>query len=65
MFKNPSLVTRIAVGKLVGMALGLVGLMAIPYLWPDLGWICFVITVVLFVIWNKIQIPFLTHLFRL
>jgi len=38
MFKNPSLVTRIAVGKLVGMALGLVGLMAIPYLWPDLGW---------------------------
>jgi hypothetical protein len=38
MFENPSLVTRIAVGKLVGMALGLVGLMAIPYLWPDLGW---------------------------
>jgi len=30
MFENPSLVTRIAVGKLVGMALGLVGLMAIP-----------------------------------
>jgi hypothetical protein len=38
MFENPSLFTRIAVGKLVGMALGLVGLMTIPYLWPDLGW---------------------------
>jgi hypothetical protein len=38
MFENPSLITRIAVGKLVGMVLGLVGLMTIPYLWPDLGW---------------------------
>jgi hypothetical protein len=38
MFENPSLVTRIAVGKLVGMALGLIGLITIPYLWPDLGW---------------------------
>ena len=38
MFEHPSLVTRIAVGKLVGMALGLVGLITIPYLWPDLGW---------------------------
>ena len=38
MFENPSLITRIAVGKLIGMALGLVGLITIPYLWPDLGW---------------------------
>ena len=38
MFENPSLITRIAVGKLVGIAFGLVGLIFIPYLWPNLGW---------------------------
>ncbi len=38
MFKNPSLVTRIAIGKLLGFALGLIGLIVIPFLWPDSGW---------------------------
>jgi len=32
MFENPSLVTRIAVGKLVGITVGLIGLITIPYL---------------------------------
>ncbi len=38
MFENPSLVTRIAIGKLLGFALGLIGLIDIPFLWPDSGW---------------------------
>lgn len=38
MFENPSLVTRIAIGKLIGFALGLIGLLVIPFLWPDSGW---------------------------
>ena len=38
MFENPSLVTRIAIGKLIGFALGLIGLIVIPFLWPDSGW---------------------------
>ena len=38
MFENPSLVTRIAIGKAIGFALGLVGLIVIPLLWPDSGW---------------------------
>ena len=38
MFENPSLVTRIAIGKLIGFALGLIGLAVIPILWPDSGW---------------------------
>ena len=38
MFENPSLVTRIAIGKLLGFALGLIGLIVIPFLWPDSGW---------------------------
>ena len=38
MFENPSLVTRIAIGKLIGFALGLIGLVVIPILWPDSGW---------------------------
>ena len=38
MFENPSLVTRIAIGKAIGFALGLVGLFVIPLLWPDSGW---------------------------
>ncbi len=38
MFENPSLVTRIAIGKVIGFALGLVGLIVIPLFWPDSGW---------------------------
>ncbi len=38
MFSNPSLMTRIAVGKSVGLVLGLVGFLTMPYFWPDAGW---------------------------
>ena len=38
MFENPSLVTRVAIGKLLGFAVGLIGLIIIPFLWPDSGW---------------------------
>ena len=38
MFENPSLVTRIAIGKSIGFGLGLVGLFVIPLLWPDSSW---------------------------
>ena len=35
-FKNPSLVTRIAIGKVIGLVFGLIGLVAIPMISPDL-----------------------------
>ena len=35
MFANPSLVTRIAVGKAVGLAFGLIGFLMVPYLLPE------------------------------
>ena len=35
MFGNPSLVTRIAVGKTVGLAFGLIGFLMMPYILPD------------------------------
>lgn len=35
MFDKPSLVTRIAVGKAVGFLIGLIGFIALPWLWPD------------------------------
>lgn len=38
MLSKPSLVTRVAVGKLVGLAVGLLGLLLFPWLWPDLPW---------------------------
>jgi hypothetical protein len=38
MFGNPSLITRIAVGKGIGFAFGLVGLIFLPYFLPDVGW---------------------------
>ena len=38
MFGNPSLITRIAVGKGIGFAFGLVGLIFLPYFLPDIGW---------------------------
>lgn len=37
MFGNPSLVTRIAIGKVVGFAFGLVGFIFLPYFWPDVS----------------------------
>ncbi len=38
MFENPSLVTRIAIGKSIGFSLGLLALFVIPFLWPDSSW---------------------------
>ena len=38
MFNKPSLVTRVATGKLLGFAIGLAGLPVIAWLWPDSGW---------------------------
>jgi len=35
MFGNPSLVTRIAIGKAVGFAVGLIGFICLPYFWPE------------------------------
>lgn len=35
MFKNPSLVTRIAVGKAIGFALGILGFFLLPSVMPD------------------------------
>ena len=35
MFKNPSLVTRIGVGKVLGLAIGLVGFISLPFFAPD------------------------------
>lgn len=32
---NPSLVTRIAIGKAVGLAFGLIGFIFLPHFWPD------------------------------
>ena len=38
MLAKPSLVTRVAVGKLIGFGIGLLGLLIIPLLWPDSDW---------------------------
>ncbi len=38
MFGNPSIVTRIAVGKAAGFAIGLIALLCWPLLQPDIGW---------------------------
>ena len=37
MFSNPSLMTRIAVGKLIGLIVGLTGFFLVPVLLPDAG----------------------------
>jgi hypothetical protein len=39
MFGNPSLMTRIAVGKLIGFLFGLAGFIFLPYFLPDAGWL--------------------------
>lgn len=38
MFGNPSLITRIVVGKSIGFAFGLLGLVFLPHFLPDVGW---------------------------
>ena len=38
MFENPSLMTRIAIGKTVGFTVGLVGLIFLPTFYPDADW---------------------------
>ncbi|MGB1546974.1 MAG: hypothetical protein ACPHIA_00375 [Alphaproteobacteria bacterium] len=38
-FGNPSLVTRIAIGKGVGFLFGLIGLLSFPYIVPEVGWL--------------------------
>ena len=38
MFGNPSLITRIVVGKSIGFAFGLAGLVFLPHFLPDVGW---------------------------
>ena len=37
MFEEPSLVRRIAIGKLVGFFVGLAGFFMLPLLWPESG----------------------------
>ena len=39
MFKNPSVVTRIGIGKAIGLAFGLLGLICFPYFMPEAGWL--------------------------
>ncbi len=39
MFGKPSLVTRIAVGKAVGLAFGLAGFFLLPLFWADADWL--------------------------
>jgi hypothetical protein len=38
MFNNPSLITRIAIGKAIGFLFGLIGFVLLPYFLPDVGW---------------------------
>jgi len=39
MFENPSLTTRIAIGKGVGFLFGLAGFLLLPLLFPEGGWL--------------------------
>ena len=39
MFGNPSLMTRIAIGKGIGLIIGLACMIAIPYMVSDVGWL--------------------------
>ena len=39
MFGNPSLMTRIAIGKLVGLVFGLIGLIFLPHFLPEASWL--------------------------
>lgn len=39
MFENPSLITRIAIGKTIGFLFGLMGFIFLPYFYPDVDWL--------------------------
>jgi hypothetical protein len=39
MFTNPSLVTRIAIGKAIGFLFGFIGFVFLPYFLPDASWL--------------------------
>lgn len=39
MFGKPSLITRIAVGKLIGFVFGLAGFLLLPLFLPEAGWL--------------------------
>ena len=35
MYEKPSLVTRIGIGKGIGLAIGILGYVSLPYFWPE------------------------------
>ena len=39
MFSNPSLITRIAIGKGVGFLVGLIGFVSVPFFLPEPSWL--------------------------
>ncbi len=39
MFENPSLITRIAIGKIIGLLIGLLGFVFLPYFLPEADWL--------------------------
>jgi hypothetical protein len=39
MFEPASLMTRIAIGKLIGFTVGLIGFTLLPFMLPDSGWL--------------------------
>lgn len=39
MLENPSLMTRIVIGKTIGFVIGLAGMLSLPYFYPDAGWL--------------------------
>jgi hypothetical protein len=39
MFGNPSLITRIAIGKGIGLVFGLLGFVLLPVFVPEAGWL--------------------------
>jgi hypothetical protein len=39
MFGNPSLITRVAIGKGIGFLVGLAGFVLLPYFLPEVGWL--------------------------
>ena len=39
MLGNPSLTTRIVIGKGIGALVGLMGLVSLPYFLPGVGWL--------------------------
>lgn len=39
MFENPSLITRISIGKAIGFLFGLIGFASLPYFLPEADWL--------------------------